>query len=53
MFGEERMTAVLLKENGHDTTAVFNAMAATVHQFTGSTELQDYMTMVLVRRCPV
>lgn len=52
MFGEERMTAVLLKETGHDATALFNAMAAAVHQFTGSAELQDDMTMVLVRRCP-
>lgn len=50
MFGEERLTDVLLKYESADSGEIFARVMEAVRQWTGSPELQDDMTMLLARR---
>jgi sigma-B regulation protein RsbU (phosphoserine phosphatase) len=50
MFGEERLVAVLCQHCASEPPAIFQAVADAVKQFTGTTELQDDMTMIIARR---
>ena len=50
MFGEERLIEVLRQTAGHEADVIFQAVAKAVNQFSGSSELQDDMTMILARR---
>ncbi|HEX3747533.1 MAG TPA: SpoIIE family protein phosphatase [Bryobacteraceae bacterium] len=50
MFGEERLTELLLKYNSADSSEIIARAMEAVVQWTGSLELQDDMTMVVARR---
>jgi sigma-B regulation protein RsbU (phosphoserine phosphatase) len=50
MFGEDRLTEVVVKNSGRDTAEIVAAVMDSVLQWTGSPELQDDMTLLLVRR---
>jgi sigma-B regulation protein RsbU (phosphoserine phosphatase) len=50
MFGEERLVDVLLKNAGRETSEVIDAVIHAVHEWTGSLELQDDMTLLVARR---
>jgi phosphoserine phosphatase RsbU/P len=50
MYGEERLTELLLKYNRADSSEVIARAMEAVVQWTGSSELQDDMTMVVARR---
>ena len=50
MFGEQRLIDLVIKHSSLEAPAIFHAVAEAVRQFTGSTELQDDMTMVIARR---
>ena len=50
MFGEDRLTEVLLKYSRADSSEIIARSMEAVEQWTGSTELQDDMTMVVARR---
>jgi sigma-B regulation protein RsbU (phosphoserine phosphatase) len=50
MFGEERLQDLILKHEGTDTSELIARTMEAVVQWTGSSELQDDMTM-LVARC--
>jgi len=50
MYGEERLTELLLKYNRADSSEIIARAMEAVVQWTGSSELQDDMTMVVARR---
>ena len=50
MFGEERLIEVLRQTASLEAPAIFAAVADAVQKFSGATELQDDMTMILARR---
>jgi sigma-B regulation protein RsbU (phosphoserine phosphatase) len=50
MFGEERLKDLLLKFEHADSSEIIARTMEAVVQWTGSTELQDDMTMVVARR---
>jgi sigma-B regulation protein RsbU (phosphoserine phosphatase) len=50
MFGEERLVDVLLKNSERETSGVIDAVIHAVHEWTGSPELQDDMTLLVARR---
>ncbi|MGH9630440.1 MAG: PP2C family protein-serine/threonine phosphatase [Bryobacteraceae bacterium] len=50
MFGEERLTDVVLKNAHLDEDRIVAAVVDSVREWTGKGELQDDMTLVLVRR---
>jgi sigma-B regulation protein RsbU (phosphoserine phosphatase) len=50
MFGEERLTDLLLRYTRTDSSEIIARAMEAVVQWTGSSELQDDMTMVVARR---
>jgi len=50
MFGEERLQDLLVKYTKADSSELIARTMEAVNQWTGSTELQDDMTMVVARR---
>jgi sigma-B regulation protein RsbU (phosphoserine phosphatase) len=50
MFGEDRLAEVVVKNCGRDTAEIVAAVMDSVREWTGSPELQDDMTLLLVRR---
>ena len=50
MFGEDRFQDLLTKYAQADSTEIMNRVMEAVVQWTGSSELQDDMTMVVARR---
>jgi sigma-B regulation protein RsbU (phosphoserine phosphatase) len=50
MFGEDRLTELVVKNAHLDDDEIIRIVAAAVHQWTGSDVLQDDMTLLLVRR---
>jgi sigma-B regulation protein RsbU (phosphoserine phosphatase) len=50
MFGEERLIELVLKNIHLEDRLLLEAIAQAVRQWTGSDELQDDMTLLLVRR---
>jgi sigma-B regulation protein RsbU (phosphoserine phosphatase) len=50
MYGEERLTDLLLKYTRTDSSEIIARAMEAVVQWTGSSELQDDMTMVVARR---
>jgi len=50
MYGEERLQDLLLKYNQADSSEIIARAMEAVVQWTGSSELQDDMTMVVARR---
>ncbi len=50
MFGEERLTDLLLKYSFTDSSEIIARTMEAVNQWTGSSELQDDMTMLVARR---
>ena len=50
MYGEERLTELLLKYSRTDSSEIIARAMEAVVQWTGSLELQDDMTMVVARR---
>ena len=50
MFGEDRLTDLVVKNAHLNDQEIIRIVAAAVHQWTGSDELQDDMTLLLVRR---
>jgi sigma-B regulation protein RsbU (phosphoserine phosphatase) len=50
MFGDERLTDLILKYNKADASEIIARTMEAVNQWTGAGELQDDMTMVVARR---
>lgn len=50
MFGEERLKDLIVKYSKADSSEIIARSMEAVNQWTGSSELQDDMTMVVVRR---
>jgi sigma-B regulation protein RsbU (phosphoserine phosphatase) len=50
MFGEDRLKDMLIKYSGVDSSELIARTMESVVQWTGSSELQDDMTMVVARR---
>jgi phosphoserine phosphatase RsbU/P len=50
MFGEERLRDLVLRHAGEDSNEMIARAMEAVVQWTGSTELQDDMTMLVARR---
>ena len=50
MFGEDRLKDLLIKYSGADSSELIARTMESVVQWTGSSELQDDMTMVVARR---
>jgi sigma-B regulation protein RsbU (phosphoserine phosphatase) len=50
MFGEERLKDLMVKYSAADSSELIARTMEAVNQWTGSTELQDDMTMVVARR---
>jgi phosphoserine phosphatase RsbU/P len=50
MFGEERLTDLLVKYTNTDSSEIIARTMEAVNQWTGGGELQDDMTMVVARR---
>ncbi|HUB32713.1 MAG TPA: SpoIIE family protein phosphatase [Bryobacteraceae bacterium] len=50
MYGEERLKELLLKHAHADSSEIIARTMEAVNQWTGSSELQDDMTMVVARR---
>jgi sigma-B regulation protein RsbU (phosphoserine phosphatase) len=50
MFGEERLSELIVKHAERETGEIINAVMESVRQWTGSPELQDDMTLLLARR---
>ena len=50
MFGEDRLTDLLVKYSKADSSEIIARTMEAVNQWTGSSELQDDMTMVVARR---
>jgi sigma-B regulation protein RsbU (phosphoserine phosphatase) len=51
MFDEDRLMDLLVKNAHLDEAEIVQTVSHAVHQWTGSDELQDDMTLLLVRRC--
>jgi sigma-B regulation protein RsbU (phosphoserine phosphatase) len=49
MFGEDRLTDLLIKNAALDDTELVRLIVRSVRQWTGSAELQDDMTLLLIR----
>jgi sigma-B regulation protein RsbU (phosphoserine phosphatase) len=49
-FGEDRLKDLLVKHGGQASQEIIARVMEAVEQWTGSTELQDDMTMLVVRR---
>ena len=50
MFGEDRLTDVILKHSSCPSDEIIAAVMSSVRDWTGSPELQDDMTLLLARR---
>jgi sigma-B regulation protein RsbU (phosphoserine phosphatase) len=50
MFGEDRLTDVILKHASCESEEIIAAVMSSVRDWTGSPELQDDMTLLLARR---
>ncbi|HYP07146.1 MAG TPA: SpoIIE family protein phosphatase [Bryobacteraceae bacterium] len=50
MFGEERLTELLVRSADQDEAEIVTAVTDAVRQWTGTDELQDDMTLLLVRQ---
>ncbi|MGA2329284.1 MAG: SpoIIE family protein phosphatase [Bryobacteraceae bacterium] len=50
MFGEDRLTEVVVKNSERDTGEIVTVVMDSVRQWTGSPKLQDDMTLLLARR---
>lgn len=50
MFGEERLKDVLVKYAARDSAEIMSRVVESVRQWTGVSELQDDMTLLLARR---
>jgi phosphoserine phosphatase RsbU/P len=50
MFGEERLTDLILKHASRESGEIIAAVMESVREWTGSPELQDDMTLLLARR---
>jgi serine phosphatase RsbU (regulator of sigma subunit) len=50
MFGEDRLMDLVTKYSKADSSEIIARTMESVNQWTGSSELQDDMTMVVVRR---
>ncbi len=50
MFGEDRLTEVILKHASCESDEIIAAVMSSVRDWTGSPELQDDMTLLLARR---
>jgi serine phosphatase RsbU (regulator of sigma subunit) len=50
MYGEERLQELLLKHAGSESSEIIARAMEAVIEWTGSSELQDDMTMVIARR---
>jgi sigma-B regulation protein RsbU (phosphoserine phosphatase) len=50
MFGEERLTELLIRNAACESEGIIAAVLESVHTWTGSPELQDDMTLLLARR---
>jgi sigma-B regulation protein RsbU (phosphoserine phosphatase) len=50
MFGEERLTELLVRNADLDEAEIVTAVTDAVRQWTGTDELQDDMTLLLVRQ---
>lgn len=50
MFGESRLTELVIKNAARDSGDIIQAVLESVEQWTGSPELQDDMTLLLARR---
>lgn len=50
MFGEDRLIDVVSKNIDRDETRIMDVIMDAVHQWTGSPELQDDMTVLLARK---
>jgi sigma-B regulation protein RsbU (phosphoserine phosphatase) len=50
MFGEDRLSDLVVKNAHLDEAEIINLVSTAVHQWTGAGELQDDMTLLLVRR---
>ncbi len=50
MFGEDRLTDLLVKNAGRDSEDIIATVLEAVNQWTGSPDLQDDMTLLLARR---
>jgi serine phosphatase RsbU (regulator of sigma subunit) len=49
MFGESRLTELVIKNAARDSGDIIQAVLESVEQWTGSPELQDDMTLLLAR----
>jgi phosphoserine phosphatase RsbU/P len=49
-FGEDRLKDLLVKHGGAESSEIIAKVMEAVEQWTASTELQDDMTMLVVRR---
>ena len=50
MFGEERLVELVLRNAQCDESLIVTAVTDAVREWTGSDELQDDMTLLLVRQ---
>jgi phosphoserine phosphatase RsbU/P len=50
MFGEERLIELLVRNAGKDEAEIVTVVTDAVRQWTGTDELQDDMTLLLVRQ---
>jgi sigma-B regulation protein RsbU (phosphoserine phosphatase) len=50
MFGEDRLKELMVKYSAADSSELIARTMEAVNQWTGSSELQDDMTMVVARR---
>ncbi|MGE5647713.1 MAG: SpoIIE family protein phosphatase [Acidobacteriota bacterium] len=50
MFGEDRLSELVVKHAGSESSKIIGAVMESVQQWTGSPELQDDMTLLLARR---
>ena len=50
MFGEDRLIEVVTRHANHDSGEIVSAVMRAVGEWTGSSELQDDMTLLLARR---
>jgi sigma-B regulation protein RsbU (phosphoserine phosphatase) len=50
MFGEDRLTEVVVKNFDRDAREIITVVMDSVRQWTGSPELQDDMTLLVARR---
>ncbi|MBI4873257.1 MAG: serine/threonine-protein phosphatase, partial [Acidobacteria bacterium] len=50
MFGDQRLTELLVRHASRDSEEIVAAITESVRQWTGSSDLQDDMTLLLARR---